>query len=293
MPLTDPQLNSYEQGLRKRADDEMASSLGNLGNAHPDYGSQSMTNTVNNFNYNRQKQYLDALAAREDLAQKWQQTANQRAMTQGQIKQMAGEHSRGIANLVQQREAQAQNLGFNREQLASSERNQQEQLRLQEKNIDTQAANWRASHELETQKAADIRRQNAITTHLNIQMQHANMQLQKKQISMQDWAQKTNATLQQMGLQLDVRKIEALKTPPPADTSRQDMLTWLSNIIQPINSDQNAKGNLELQRAANAAGMSAQQMQNKLALMQLGYTQQNNLINNFSNLGMGILGAFA
>ncbi|MDR1104278.1 MAG: hypothetical protein LBK92_02840 [Endomicrobium sp.] len=292
MPLTDQQLNSYEQGLRKRADDEMASSLGNLGNAHPDYGSQSMTNTINNFNYNRQKQYLDALAAREDLAQKWQQTANQRAMTQGQIKQMAGEHSRGIANLVQQRETQAQNLGFNRDQLASSERNQQEQNRLQEKNIDSQVANWRASHELETQKAADIRRQNAITTHMNIQMQHANMQLQRKQISMQEWAQKTNATLQQMGLQLDVKKIEALRTPPPPDTSHKDMLTWLSNIIQPINSDKNAKDSLDIQRQAAAAGMSVQQMQNKLALMQLGYTQQSNLINNFSNLGMGILGAF-
>jgi hypothetical protein len=293
MALTNEQLNAYEQGLKKNIDDETASALGNLGNSYPGYGSQSMTNTVNNLNYNRQKQYIDALAARENLAQTWQQTANQRTMTQAQIKQISNENTRGIATMRQQQQHHDEDLGFNRQQLESNERNQREQNRLQEKNIDTQAENWRSSHELETQKAADIRRQNAITTHMNIRMQHANMQLQNKQISLTEWAQKTNAALQQMGLHLDMQKIEALRTPPPPDTSRQDMLTWLSNIIQPINADQNNRDTLGLQRSAAAQNMSLQQLQNKLALMQLGYQQQNNLINNFSNVGMGILGAFA
>ena len=282
MPLTDEQLNSYEQGLRKDIDDQAKSSLGNIGNAYPDYGASSMTNTINNLNYNRQKQYLDALAAREDLAQKWQQTANQRAMTQGQIKQMSDENSRGIAT-----------LGLQRQSNENSNQNNREQNRIQEKHVDAQIANYQSSNELEKQKAEDARRQNAIANAINLRLQHANMQLQKKQISLQDWASRTNATLQHMGLQIDMQKVELLKNPPPPDTSHKELLTWLSNIITPINSAQNASDNLQLQREGQAQDMATQQMRNKLALMQLSYQNQNNLIHNFTNLAYGALGAFA
>jgi hypothetical protein len=292
MPLTDEQLNSYELGLRKDADDQTASALGNIGSGYANYGSQSMTNTVNNMNYNRQKQYLDALAARENLAQTWQQTANQKAMTQAQAKQIANENTRGIATLRQQQQHHAEDSEFNRTQLQNTIANQTEQNRLQGLNISNQAEQWRQSHELEKEKTTDTRRQNAIAMHMNMQMQHANLQLQNKQIGMQEWAQKTNAALQQMGLQVDMQKIDALKTPPPVNTSRQDMLTWLSNILQPINANQNANANLELQQQAQQQGISVQQLQNRLALMNLGYKQQTSLINNLSSVGLGLIGAF-
>jgi hypothetical protein len=103
MAMTDEQLTGYEQSLKKAADDEASARLSSLGNTEARYGDQSMTNTVNKYNYNRMNEYYNALAQRENLAQTWQQVANQRALTRAQIENMANEHSRGLSALGLQR----------------------------------------------------------------------------------------------------------------------------------------------------------------------------------------------
>lgn len=67
--MTDEQLNQYEQNLKQQADNAAQTRIGNIGNAYANYGSSSMTNSVNSFNYDRINDYMNALGKREELAQ--------------------------------------------------------------------------------------------------------------------------------------------------------------------------------------------------------------------------------
>ena len=134
--LTEEQLHNYEQALKARADRDAAASLTSEGNPYANYGAASMTNTVNNMNYNRQDEYYKALQQREDLAQKWQQVANQRMLTQAQVKQMANEHLRGLtqlgetrANRLQQQYQFGKNYGIQKGQLAETGKSREQQQR--------------------------------------------------------------------------------------------------------------------------------------------------------------------
>jgi hypothetical protein len=61
MPLTDNHLNDYEQYLRRKSDTDSQQQLGWLGAITVEYGAQSMTNSANKYNNDRQEDCLNAM----------------------------------------------------------------------------------------------------------------------------------------------------------------------------------------------------------------------------------------
>jgi hypothetical protein len=279
MPLTDEQLNAYEQGLRQDADNAQQDKLDELGNAYPDYGAQSMTNTVNKYNYEKQKEYYNALAQREQLAQTWQQTANQRALTQAQVKNMADESSRGQANIALQKSQQEQQQQQHKENLAQATLAQQQQHEIAQEQLGLQKAQY--AHQVKQDKLMQL---------INLRQHNYNMMLGAKQMSDTDWINKTNAQMKNMGLQIDLEKLRALSPAnlPTQDTSREDSLKFLASILK--STDQSA---IDLQRVAGQQGAEANIKAVELQIAQLNAAQQSFLFNSIGSVGLPLItGAF-
>jgi hypothetical protein len=271
MPLTDEQLNLYEQNLKKSSDDAARAKLGNIGAGYADYGSPSMTNTVNNYNYDRMNDYMNALAQRENLAQTWQQVANQRALTSGQLGNMEKEHERGL-----------QQIGLQKQQLKQAGEHHQQDLKqswnIAKQKHDLEKEQMEKGYNLQKEQFEHQKKQAAIGNLMQKAMQIYNMQLGKRQLSQTDWVNKTNALLQNMGLQISQDKLNYVREHPenlPFDADgnptgdQSKMLSWLSNILT---SSEQASGNEE-DRASNrrryAADAQLQGLQFKHQLFQL------------------------
>jgi hypothetical protein len=244
MPLTDEQLNLYEQNLKQRADDAARSKLGNIGPGYANYGSPSMTNTVNQYNYDRMNDYMNALAQRENLAQTWQQIANQRALTAGQVGNMEKDHERGLAGLGLQKQQQQQQHEIQQKQLAHAEKQHGEDLaqswKIAKQKHDLEKEQMEKGYSLQKEQLEHQKKQSAISNVMQKAMQIYNMHLGKRQMSQTEWVNKTNALLQNMGLQISQDRLNYAREHPeniPFDADgnptgdKARMLNWMANIL--------------------------------------------------------------
>jgi hypothetical protein len=185
MPLTDDQLNNYEQFLRRKADTDSQQQLGQLGGMIGDYGSQSMTSSANKYNNDRQEDYLNAMAKREDLAQKWQQTASQRALTQGQIKNMNAENQARLSSAALEKgKAFTEQERFNQQYLLD-----------------------RSKHQLEQDKFANDARQQSLNNATAAAQARHNYELENGHLNLAEWTARTNALLSRAGINIDSEKL--------------------------------------------------------------------------------------
>jgi hypothetical protein len=260
MPLTKDQLDAYQANLSKQADDEAQSQLGNTWNGGLRYGSGSMTNTVNKYNYARQQDHLNALAKREELAQSWENAQNQKAMTEANIKHMAGEGVRGRSGLALQWQQQKQ---------------QQEDAN-RTYGLNTRMQDWREKND---------------AIHANIAAHQAahNMALQNKQLGHTEWLNRADLALRGLGLQLNsnllMQKLQSGEALPTSDT---DMLNWLSGVVTPIGNSQQQQqaGRMGAMLSGNQAGANLQNdaLTTALQLHRLGHDQRNNVLGMFRGM---------
>jgi hypothetical protein len=185
MPLSDQQLNQYEQFLKRRSDISRNEQLSRLGNGVTDYGGQSMTSSVNKYNNDRQDDYMNALSKREGLAQTWQQVANQRALTSGQIGNMTAENqSRFATSALEQGKAIEE----------SRQAQQQHQIDLNKQ-------------QLEQERFRAAERHAAESNYLNATQMRLNHQHQNRQIDLNTYIATSNHLLRHHGLALDAQRV--------------------------------------------------------------------------------------
>lgn len=273
MALTDQQLNSYEQFLKRRSDNARNEQLGNLGNAMSDYGGQSMTNSVNKYNNDRQEDYMNALAKREGLAQTWQQVANQRALTSGQIGNMAVENmSRLSSSALERGKAIEEARQFRQEHALNLQKQQLEQQRF-------------AADQMNIAKG---RAMDAI------QMMH-NQRLQNGELNLAQWSAETNAILGRMNLRLNgdavQRNADGLRPYIDAQghiTNRQGAENWLLGVLQQAD-EGNARAQGGVAGAGAARANQAQQSEiNRQRIAALGRQDSDQLFSALNQIGMAI-----
>jgi hypothetical protein len=271
--LTDEQLNMYEQGLKKQAEDAAQSKLQGVGPGYAQYGTPSMTNTVNSYNYERMNDYMNALAKREELAQTWQQTANQRALTGAQIGNMQNEHTRGIQNLGLQKQTQEQNLGLQNRTLGQQYQIHKENLAQTQKQFEEQ------------------KRQDRIHNLMAAQMNYHSTQMGKGRLKLDEWTNRTNALLSNMGLQINQDRLKYLAEHPEMERpkSKEEMLSWLSDILNTTENAQNATADRAAADRTSANSLELQKLQTRSRLAQLNSDHLDNIFNSLTSVALPLL----
>lgn len=123
MPLSPEDLAAYDMYNRQDQDEERKQKMLEE-NGNPQFSQGSMTSAINKYNYNRQREHLNSLMAREQMAQGYQQAASQRALAQAQMKNMANEHRRGLMGIGVQNRQLAQQALQHRQTLSHQTRSE-------------------------------------------------------------------------------------------------------------------------------------------------------------------------
>ena len=277
MPLPDPLMTAYEQNLKRQSDLAAQKKLDAIGYATPNYGSQSMTNSVNKYNYDRQQEYLNALAKREELAQTWQHTANQRALTAGQIQNTQNEHVGRLAN-----------LGYQQRALNQANQHQQQNLAQQWNMAQQKRLNEQEELQFRRKQLAEQKRQSDISNLMAKHQQIINNKLQTRHLNQDEWVNKTNAMLRALGLSFNMEQLQELRHQGqlqiPQDPNQ--MLDFLSNFVN-TNEGRRMQGQqLGIQGLQARSNIAQSQAQTRAYLAQLPIHQQQFLIN---EIGQGAL----
>ena len=113
MAMTEQELNEYEAQLRREGDEAAYRELNRTQNPYDYPDNQSMTNSVNKYNYARREDYLKALKAREDIALNWKNANTQAQLAQAQIGDMARQQQARLAQAkFQEKELGSQESRF-------------------------------------------------------------------------------------------------------------------------------------------------------------------------------------
>jgi hypothetical protein len=263
MPMTDEELAAYQADLNEKSDEAARAALraSNIGNLP--YTAQSMTSTLNKYNQARQSDYLQNLAARQALSQGWHDTATRRATAQAQIAQAERAHERGVAELGLKRGELAMQQEFEPRKMAIQEQTAAETARANRQaeylkqldsarrwNMDVgllrqrQSENeemrrrWEQEHGLKKEEFSLKKKESGQQSSMAKAQQIFNMLLSKKQITQQDWRDKTDAMLKGLGLQIAQDPIEYARNHPEVNQNmtREQMLQHLANIMKTVSS---------------------------------------------------------
>jgi hypothetical protein len=272
--LTDQQLNFYEQNLARQQEQAAQARFGGLGNAQPNYGTSSMTNSVNKFNSARTQAFLDALAKREELAQSWQHTANQRALTAGQIANTENENTRGLHN-----------ISYQQKQLAQADLHHRENL---ENSYNIALMNNRRKREdqqLEREKFDEGKREAAAQMVLRKQLALLHSMYQRHQITENQWINRVNASYKKMGLQFrlnDLRRAAADKL-VKRPTTDAEMMDLLARYTSSETASQRAEQRIRDERASGEKAEEIRHEEMKKFIDGLGIENKNALIHEAQN----------
>jgi hypothetical protein len=279
--ITDQQLTLYQQNLARQQEEAQNAKFGALGNAYANYGTSSMTNAVNKFNQARQQAYLDALAKREELAQSWQHTANQRALTAGQIANTENENIRGLHNIT-----------YQQKQLAQADLHHKENLENAYNIALMNNRRKREDQQLEREKFDETRRENASQLVLRKQLALLHAMYQRHQIGEAEWTNRVNATYKKMGLQFRLNELrrDAANRGVQKPTTDEEMLNLMSKYVYSEKAMHSADEKIRAEKAEGARAEEIRHEEMKKFLQGMETENKNALIHEFQN---GILGLTA
>jgi hypothetical protein len=273
MPMTDEELNQYQAQQNEASDEAARASLHQLGIGTNPLAAQSATSTLNKYNQARQGDYLRNLAARQELARNWQETAIKKAQVQAAAEAEARAHQRGLEQLslqkqrdIREHELAREKFGFEREveprklaaqeeQIAEAaranrameEQRNWERQRLMQEHQELLLQRQKEAKQLRKKHLEDLAQKklefsasekHATRTELMHKAQQIyNMMLSKRQMKHNEWVDQTNAMLKGMGLQLSADPIEYAKQHPELATgaiNREQGLGHLANILSTL-----------------------------------------------------------
>jgi hypothetical protein len=264
MPLTEQQLDQYQAQMMKEGEEKARHQLGNLNATNSVYDNESMTNSVNKFNYNKQREYLEALKNKEMLKQSWQKVANERAFTNAQTENMA----HGAI-----RDNRALSLQW---------KQQKDQKEMEDKLMKHRE---REQDHIEKNAAANM--------NMRAREMMFGMGAQNKAMARAEWMDKANLSLRSMGLQLDkeLLKQKILASQGNLPKKDEEILSWLGDVTRGVDTHQNQGHQEEMGRQGRQQmigdGREAQFL-NRKNFNDLDYQQRQALINAVH----GIIGAF-